>query len=215
MMKTACMAALVFCTSCSTIGDLGSKALTTVGKLSGLNPAPAAPATPAIPTDALAQRPGNVLMVTLLGRNAVAAMTRVGSNNGVETWRTAKGVTLSFRDGLLIGSRGLNEDMMGADLIGVQDALATGTGSTQRKHAFLDSEDQIIFDEATCEVSTVGPEDIVTAAGPTPTIKIDEVCKGTLMLFTNSYWFDELGGEMLQSQQVLARGVGFIKVNKL
>mgnify|MGYP003897263681 CR=1 FL=1 len=107
---------------------LGAGAAARVAAITGLRPEPAAQA-PALPTAALAEGPGNVLMVTLLGRNAVAAMTRAGSNNSVETWRTAKGVTLSFRDGILVASRGLGGDLMGANVDGVLAAILRGTGT--------------------------------------------------------------------------------------
>lgn len=218
MTKLTCVAALVACTACSAIpavSTLRDKALVGLGNVTGLNPSTPEPAGPVIPTDALAKGPGNVLMVTLMARNAVAAMTRVGSNNGVDTWRTAKGVTLSFKGGILVASRGLNEDLIGADLIGVQEAITAGTGTSQRRHSFLDSEDQLQIRELECEVTTDGPEEIVTVAGATPAIKVTEVCTGQPFAFTNNYWLDEIGGEILQSQQALARTTGFIKVNPL
>ena len=130
----ALLALLAACGPMNSNG-LGAGAAARVGAITGLRPEPAAQA-PALPTAALAEGPGNVLMVTLLGRNAVAAMTRAGSNNGVETWRTAKGVTLSFRDGILVASRGLGGDLMGANVDGVLAAILRGTGTAQRRHAF-------------------------------------------------------------------------------
>jgi hypothetical protein len=191
---------------------LGAGAAARVAAITGLRPAPTEPA-PALPTAALAEGPGNVLMVTLLGRNAVAAMTRVGSNNGVETWRTAKGVTLSFRDGILVASRGLGGDLMGANVDGVLAAILRGTGTAQRRHAFLDSEDQIQTSDLTCTFTTDAPEVIAIATGTVEATKVTEVCESPVFVFTNQYWLSDT--EIVQSRQAVSVSAGYIRVNIL
>ena len=191
---------------------LGAGAAARVGAITGLRPAPTEPA-PALPTAALAEGPGNVLMVTLLGRNAVAAMTRAGSNNGVDTWRTAKGVTLSFRDGILVASRGLGGDLMGANVDGVLAAILRGTGTAQRRHAFLDSEDQIQTSDLTCTFTTDAPEVIAIATGTVEATKVTEVCESPVFVFTNQYWLSDT--EIVQSRQAVSVSVGYIRVNIL
>lgn len=193
-------------------GGLGTDALERLGAMTGLRPA-APEAPPAVPTEALAAGPGNVLLVTLVARNAVSAMTRVGHNNRVDTWRTAKGVTLSFRDDILVASRGLNEDLMGADVDGLRDAIRAGSGTTQRQHAFLDSEDQIKTRTLNCTITTEGPDTITTAAGAVETTKVVEICNSSALVFRNNYWLD--GGDIVQSLQAVAPSVGYIKVNPL
>ena len=208
------MALLGLLAACGPMNDngLGAGAAARVGAITGLRPAPAEPA-PALPTAALAEGPGNVLMVTLLGRNAVAAMTRAGSNNGVETWRTAKGVTLSFRDGILVASRGLGGDLMGANVDGVLAAILRGTGTAQRRHAFLDSEDQIQTSDLTCTFTTEAPEVIAIATGTVKATKVTEVCESPVFVFTNQYWLSDT--EIVQSRQAVSVSVGYIRVNIL
>ena len=212
--RLSSMALLGLLAACGPMNDngLGAGAAARVGAITGLRPAPAEPA-PALPTAALAEGPGNVLMVTLLGRNAVAAMTRAGSNNGVETWRTAKGVTLSFRDGILVASRGLGGDLMGANVDGVLAAILRGTGTAQRRHAFLDSEDQIQTSDLTCTFTTEAPEVIEIATGTVEATKVTEVCESPVFVFANQYWLSDT--EIVQSRQAVSVSVGYIRVNIL
>ena len=212
--RLSSMALLGLLAACGPMNDngLGARAAVAAGAITGLSPEPAAQA-PAFPTAALAEGPGNVLMVTLLGRNAVAAMTRTGSNNGVDTWRTAKGMTLSFRDGILVASRGLGEDLMGADVDGVLAAILRGTGTAQRRHSFLDSEDQIQTRDLTCTFTTGAPEVITIATGAVQAAKVTEVCESQAMLFTNLYWLSDT--EIVQSRQVVSVSDGYIRVNIL
>ena len=181
-----------------------------VGALLGHAPA-SAPAAP-VP-DITNAAPGELLMVALQSRNAVAIMTRIASNNGADTFLSPGDVSMSFRDGILISSRGLNEDLMGANINGVQEALAAGGGSYIRTHSFLDSEDQISTQELTCTMTAEGMENITTIKGVQKTQKLSEACTSPTLIFTNTYWLDD--GTILQSQQALSPGVGYIKVNPL
>ena len=212
--RLSSMALLGLLAACGPMNNngLGAGAAARLGAITGLLPAPTEPA-PALPTAALAEGPGNVLMVTLLGRNAVAAMTRAGSNNGVDTWRTAKGVTLSFKDGILVASRGLGGDLMGADVDGVLAAILRGTGTAQRRHSLLDSEDQIRSSDLTCTFTEEAPETIAVAAGTVLASKVTEDCRSPEFAFTNLYWLS--GTEIVQSRQAVSVGVGYIRVNIL
>ena len=213
--RLSSMALLGLLAACGPMNSnsLGADAAARVGAITGLWPTPPAEPASALPTAALAEGPGNVLMVTLLGRNAVAAMTRAGSNNGVETWRTAKGVTLSFRDGILVASRGLGGDLMGANVDGVLAAILRGTGTAQRRHAFLDSEDQIQTSDLTCTFTTDAPEVIAIATGTVEATKVTEVCESPVLVFTNQYWLSDT--EIVQSRQAVSGSVGYIRVNIL
>ena len=208
------IALLGFLSACGPMNNngLGANTAARLGAITGLRTAPAAPPS-ALPTAALAAGPGNVLMVTLLGRDAVAAMTRVGTNNGVDTWRTAKGVTLSFQDGILVASRGLGEDLMGADVAGVRAAILRGTGTAQRQHSFLGGEDQIQTRDLTCTFTTNAPETITIATGAVTAGKVTEVCESSALVFTNLYWLND--NEIVQSRQAVAFSVGYIRVNIL
>ena len=182
-----------------------------VGALLGRPPASAS-AAPAIPDIANAA-PGELLMVSLESRQAVAVMTRIASNNGTDTFLSPNNVSMTFRDGILTSSRGLNEDLMGADTNGVQEALAAGGGTYMRTHSFLDSEDQISARKMTCVMTAEGMETITTINGVQETQKLSETCTGPALIFTNTYWLDD--GAILQSLQALAPRVGYIKVNPL
>lgn len=214
--RAICITALVLTTGCGALGKdgLGASALNRLGTLTGLKKAPPK-APPPVPTEALAKGPGHVLMVTLIGRNAVAPLTRVARNGDTDTWRTAKGVTLSLKGDLLVASRGLNEDLMGADIDGVREVIGSGEGVAKRIHSYLDSEDQIRTRDLTCIITTAGPEEITTLAGKVETVKVLENCTSTALVFKNTYWLDEIGGNIVQSRQALAPTVGYIQVNPL
>ena len=120
---------------------------------------------------------------------------------------------MSFESGILVGTRGLGNDLMGADISGVRATLNAGGGTVTRRHSFLSSEDQIFTRDMTCTITREGSETLQTLRGPRDTVKFVEDCQGRLLVFKNSYWI--AGGEILRSRQAVSGTEGFIQVDTL
>ncbi len=174
-----------------------------------------APKAPVISPAVANAQPGDLLLVTITGRGAVAALTKAQVNEDVITWISPGNVTMTFDRGVLIGTRGFNDDLMGADITGLHAALDADGGSYTRTHGFLDSEDQIFTREMTCTVTALGPEEIETVNGPRTGDKFTDNCTGSQLVFTNTYWRAEEEGEIIRSNQAVSAGVGFIKADQL
>ena len=208
-MAAAALGALAACgTMDSGVIDAGALK-SQLGKLTGR--APAAP--PAL--DITKAAPGEVLLVTIISRNAVAPLTKIAQNGDTTTWISPGRVSITLKDGIVIATRGLNEDLMGADVTGVRAALAAGRGTAKRTHSYLDSEDQIRLHEVTCTITPDGPEQVATTTGARDALKFTETCRGQTFAFTNVYWLDQAGGALVQSRQAIAPTTGFLQINPL
>lgn len=204
----------LFLTACGPLykSNLGSRLAETAQTVTGLGADPA-PAVPVIPPAVATAAPGEVLLVKIIARDAVAPLTKVGENGRTITWISPGKVTMAFEDGILVGTRGLGDDLMGADPIGVRAALNAGGGTATRRQSFLSSEDQIFTREMTCTITRDAAETLQTLAGPRDTVKFIEDCKGPLLEFKNSYWM--AGGAIIRSRQAVSAGEGFIQVDPL
>ncbi|GAB4288346.1 MAG: hypothetical protein Kow0058_08030 [Roseovarius sp.] len=134
------------------------------------------------------------LAVTLTARGVQAVLGPVTRADGTVVWQTLDGVSLSFRDGILIASRGLGYDLMSADVSGTRAMLA-GTMGTQYypvHRSYLDGEDRTVFRSFQCRRAGGGPEGALR--------RVDELCVGTDRRFTNSYWLDP-AGTVIRSRQ--------------
>lgn len=212
--KCTCLGLFLAGAACGPLNEnaLGNTLLGAAQTATGIG----ADATPAVPTlsPAVANAaPGDVLLVKIIARNAVAPLTKVAENGGAITWISPGEVTMSFEDGILVGTRGLNDDLMGVDPVGVRAALAAGGGTAYRLQSFLTSEDQIVTRELTCEVTRVGTEDIQIIGGTRTTQKFEEDCKGPALEFKNTYFIAD--GQIIRSRQAVSAGVGFIQVDQL
>jgi len=205
---------LAILTACGPLyeNNLGTKLLEASQQMTGLGPAPT-PKAPVLAPEVANAAPGDVLLVKILARNAVAPMTKVAQNGTAITWISPGKVTMSFEDGILVGTRGLGDDLMGVDAFDTRAAINAGGGVVQRRQSFLTSEDQIATRDMTCTISNAGPETLQTIAGPRETVKFEEDCKGPALVFKNSYWVAV--GAIVKSLQAVSAGVGFIEVNQL
>ena len=199
-------AALVALTACGNMNQ-GGPASDVIKRVTSVFSKSDAKAPPALTPALLAAGAGDILVAKLINRDAVAPLTRVGTNGTAVTWRTPAGVTLILDQGILVGTRGLGNDLMGVDLGGTRAALDAGGGTTTRQHALLTSTDQIRQRAGDCTITSDGPATITTVAGEFETEKFSEVCKGQLSL-TNSYWLHE--GKIVQSLQAISADVGYV-----
>lgn len=184
-----------------------------IAPLVGLGTKPTAP-KPAVPNIATAA-PGEVMLVKIIARNAVAPMRRLSENGSTVTWVSPGQVSMTFDDGILIATRGLNEDLMGADISGVRAALVAGGGNATRTHSFLDSEDQIQLREMTCTITAEGTDKVADLSGTREALKFTENCTGPRFGLANTYWLDPQGGDIIQTRQAVSPTVGFIQTNPL
>nr|MCU0803203.1 YjbF family lipoprotein [Paracoccaceae bacterium] len=121
-------------------------------KLSGSEP----PKVTALSAAALT---GPVLQVEIASRGANAPLSRVAMNGDVETWLAVDNISVSLRQGVLVASRGLGFDLMGADAQGTLDALAGYDGGVYRRQMrYLTGEQHSTYLMAGCSMAAIGPE---------------------------------------------------------
>lgn len=162
--------------------------------------APAGPQQASIPLAALQ---GPALQVTIPARQARAVLSHSGVNGPVETWQAVDGVAVSFDRGVLVASRGLGHDLMGADADGTLTALAGGGAEVyRRKMRYLSGEHHSFWLNAGCKVIRREVEGGL--------LRVDESCKTHAHSFTNRFWLDG-GGGIRRARQWVSPEVGYLE----
>ncbi|MCE0505060.1 YjbF family lipoprotein [Roseivivax sp. GX 12232] len=137
--------------------------------------------------------------------------------DGVTTWRTPDGTSaISTRDGLVVSTRSLGDDLMAADIAGSVAASKGqgGGGYYPRFHTTLDGLSQPEFEAFQCRVSARTSEDIVILGRARASVRTDETCTTPGREVTNSYW-RAADGTMLRARQWISEGVGVIITERL
>ena len=199
-------------------GDLGSSG---VGSRMAGALFPALAGTAAAPASPLDFSPQTIAadtsryMILTINALAVQAPARLVQDNGSDqTWASQSGFTASYRDGLLVATRGLGDDLMASDTGGVRAALAQGGGTAQRAVDFLDDFDQITTVRFDCEIVAQGRETVDLGLRQPDLAKFEETCTSPKLVFTNIYWLDGTGN-ILQSRQFVSQTVAYLRSNRL
>lgn len=176
-MKWAVVLALVWLAGCGSGTDRTSPWQIVQDRLTA-EPPPATPSAnalrAALTPAALAQIDGPVLLVQVPLRGTVAVMTRVASNQGVDTYMSGDSISISLREGVLVATRGMGFDLMIADIRAAASAIATGSGHATRIHRYLNGEGHSRAVRYECRYHLEGGT-------------VTELCEGSGQTFSNTY----------------------------
>lgn len=89
---------------------------------------------------ALRSNAGPLLLATIEARGTTTVLGMIGENGNMRTYATPNQQSLIFRNGILVGTRGLGHDMMSAETGNLRALLVSGGGKTNRVQRYLDGE---------------------------------------------------------------------------
>lgn len=130
-----------------------------------------------------------------------------------QTFQAQTGFTASYRDGLLVATRGLGEDLLASTAQGTREAIAAGGGTSVHVRDRIGDLDQIISEQFQCVVESAGVEDVPLPTGAVSAQKFTEVCRSNRLQFTNTYWMR--GGEMIASAQFVSELATYLRRTSL
>ncbi|PYE83665.1 YjbF family lipoprotein [Pseudoroseicyclus aestuarii] len=169
----------------------------------------AAATLPGVP-EGQAPDPESLLAVEARTLGIVEAAVKVQDNGDRETFIGQSGYSLAYEDGILVATRGLLDDLMGADTGQVRAALNAGGGRALRVHDRLSDLDQIIRAEFDCVIAPAGNEAVELLGRTVTARKFSESCEGESVAFQNLYWLDQ-DGTILTSRQYVTPTVAYLR----
>jgi uncharacterized lipoprotein YajG len=154
-----------------------------------------------------AERGGPVMRVQIPSRNANAELVRVARTNGVETWLAVDNISLSFREGVLVGSRGLGFDLMAGDAANTLTAISgQGVPVYRRQMRYLTGDHQSTYLMAGCSMDNAGVE-IVSGQR---LLRMEEKCTARRDVFTNIFWLNA-SGRIVETRQWVSPEIGYFR----
>lgn len=152
------------------------------------------------------------LSVTLPKSGAQATLGPVARNGDVTVWQTLDGITLSFRNGLLIGTRGMGDDLMSADVAGTLAMLREPATDLYHLHtrSYLDGEDRTVFRRYQCRETERADAQVDLVGRIEPVLRSTVRCVSPSDEITNVYWIDG-SGQVLRSRQWVSPAVGYME----
>ena len=155
------------------------------------------------------------LLLTRIDDLGGSTMIVTGRRDGVVTWRTADFVTFSYRDGLLVATRGLGADLMSADVSRTHAALTGGPSQDYPRFlTFLGPDDKTLFRAFRCTMRDAGPDPVVSFGTVFPATLMRETCHSTRLTIENRYWVAP-GGGIRRSFQWIGADLGYLETEQL
>lgn len=153
-------------------------------------------------------------------KRAVAAYLQVngerdeGAAGQITVWRTGDNATLTLRNGVLVGTRGLGGDILSAQ---VQVAGARPGPARGGAHVLLlrggDAAARRM--PLVCDLADLGPETIEIVQRRYPTRHLQQHCSGPGGTVSNDYWIEERAGVVRQSRQWAGPELGYLRIRQL
>lgn len=156
-----------------------------------------------------------LLAARLTGPGTLATMIPVGRNGPVVTWRSGDAVSLSLDRGVIVATRGLGDDLMGADVSGTL-AMLDGSQAAEytRIHTYLDGEYQTRFRAFRCRQEVAEPDRIVIIEQPHVTTRIEETCFSPEGNVASTFWMGS-NGTIWKSKQWISPALGYMETELL
>ena len=146
--------------------------------------------------------------------NARGVVTPVAQNGDVVTWRTLDNTTVSLDRGVIVSTRGLGDDLMGADIDQTLAALRGGAGTfAPRIYGYMDGEYQAYFMTFQCRRTGTRSEVVQIGGTGIRATRIDETCLNNERQIDNTYWRNG-NGVMVKSRQWVSAGVGYMETER-
>lgn len=157
-----------------------------------------------------------LLRVSIPTIEAQATLGPVARRGDVTVWQTLDDITLSFRGGSLIATRGLGDDLMSADVAGRLEMLrnarfADESGYYPHIRSYLDGEDRTVFRGYQCR----HVQQTQTGADRDGALRrIEELCISPTDRFTNVYWLDPEGA-VIRSRQWISPTIEYMETARV
>ncbi len=141
---------------------------------------------------------GNVpLKIAVLeDKNLASVLIQRQQNRDVVTYFTPDGISMAYKSGVLVATRGLGFDLMEADVDEVLQSLRTGRNGAVRVHRYLDGEDQIVLRSFVCDYEG--------------SARITETCYSDGFSIENTYQMN--AGSVTASRQWIGPQQGYIRL---
>lgn len=117
-------------------------------------------------------------------------------------WLSPDGAQLIFEGGILHGTRGFGEGLLGSELSQPLSLVRSlQGGQSDRFHTYLDGNDKAVTRTYRCVIENAGSRDVALGSRQVETQLMREDCRSLDQSFRNLYWVMPSSGQIVQSRQ--------------
>jgi hypothetical protein len=197
--------------SCGSLGQSGIGARIT-GMVTGQEATPEAPANVLVPAEEMQANPGKYVRLNIRDQGAWSSLVQAAQNGNRTTWIGQSNISVTFENGLVVATRGLPRDLMGADVSQSWAAIKNGGGTAERRQDYITDQDGISAELLQCSIVFDGNETFTRAEIVIDTTRLKETCTGDNFAFSNVYWVNQ-HGNVVRSLQAVSPDAGYLQID--
>lgn len=199
--------------SCGPLGQGGIAAQLVTAATTLAGRAPVAPPPPPLATDEqIDASSGQFVRVNYRDLGRWDTLVAAGTNEPRVTWIGSANLSVTMENGIVVATRGLPRDLMGAEATQTWAAILAGGGTAQRRHDFLDDNDQISQRVLQCSIASMGSDPFERRGQTYATTRFEEKCVSEQLQFTNVYWVNQRA-QVIRSLQAVSPDAGYLQID--
>lgn len=167
---------------------------------------------PPVTRDQLDASPVGVLDMKLEDAGAVGRLLHLATNGPYVTWASVDGATITLKNGILVASRSLGNDLMSTDVVQIEQMLNDPSmPEGARVHRYLDADGHIYARTYLCAPTERRADRLFVVDRHIAVTRITQSCEGADARFENVYW-REAGGKIRAARQWVSPEIGSIRL---
>lgn len=159
---------------------------------------------------------GPLLVARLETTNSFSTLSLAAQNRDVKTFFTPDRISVSLKNGIMVATRGLSEDLMSADAAAAAKAIPKAkNASYSRLYRWLDGEDKQIVERFQCDLAFVATAKVEIVERIHKARHMQETCTGNGQTIVNDYWVGIAAPVIWQSRQWISPSLGYLGLTVL
>ena len=171
-----------------------------------------APRQASVSEEELLGNPGKYMRVNIRDLGIWDTLVVAGTNGSRTTWIGGLGTSVTVDGAVVVATRGLPRDLMGADAGQTIQSIQSGGGSATRVHDLLDDQDNIVQFTMDCMIEIKGVDQVNRLGQSIPAIRFEELCRSENLTLTNVYWMDA-SRKIVRSLQAVSPDAGYLQID--
>ena len=155
-----------------------------------------------------------IIFAELPKREQQAILSIQTTTRGRIVWVSGDGAAFTEYNGVLVGTRGLGNDLMNVDTGEVGPALRGERSTATRVNRYMNGLGQIVAVPIVCDYTRQGQTQVELTTGLYSATQITESCTGKDDSFENVYWFTP-SGKPRKTRNWINADVGFVDLEFL
>ena len=151
------------------------------------------------------------LQVALIDQDLASTILLEQRRNGINTWLTPDGASITTQDGFLLATRGFGQGLLAAEIDEPRAMVLAGReGPTVRFHSYLTGNDEVITRTYRCLIENRGARTLQIGGNDVVVRLMAEDCRSLDEAFLNLYWVATANNVVLQTRQWVGEFLGVL-----